>query len=271
MMKIAARLPVFARIFALNKREKFVISVILLSSGLFVFEFFGVNGLKFGLFLAVFTNFVLYLILRKDLKGAYSIPIFILPFLYTVSFGLFYLLFPARFLPKMIITVLYAFGLYSLFLTQNIFAVSSVKAINLLRSARIVLFVLTLIILFFLLNVVFRLYLPVFITPLLVFVLTYVLNIQSMWFYSMDKEKIPDMLLFGAAISLIITQMSAILIVWPVNSTIYSIFLTGMFYVFSGLSHSWIEGRLFKGILWEYVWVAFLSILILVSFSNWGI
>lgn len=271
-MKVLLRIPVLPKILSLNKRGKLVFLVLILTLGLFIFEFLGVNGLAFGLFLAVFTDVFLFLILRKDIARFFSyLPVFILPFLYTISFSLFYLLFPSRFFLKIIITIIYAFGLYSLFLTQNILVVSSNKTINLLRSARIVLFIITQIILFFLLNVIFLARFPIYIMPVFVFVAVFILNFQSLWFYRTNKSQVRDVFLYSFFLAFIMSEMSFIITVWPVNSTIYSIFLTGIFYVFSGMSHAWVEGRLFKGVLWEYIWVAFLSLLILFSFSNWGL
>lgn len=270
-MRRVFRLPGYLGIVNLSKRGKFVMTVVLLSAGLMVFEFLGINGLKFGLFLAFLTDLFLYLILKEDIKGTFYYPIFILPFLYTISFGLFYLLFPPRLFLKILITCLYAFGLYSLFLTQNIFAISSVKTITLLRSARIVLFVITILILFFIFNIIFLMRFSIFLTPFIVFLITFILNFQSLWFYSMNRSQAKQIIINVFFIALAISEISFILTIWPVNGTIYSILLTGIFYVFSGLSHSWIEGKLFKDIMWEYVWVGFLSILILIFFSNWGI
>jgi hypothetical protein len=66
-------------------------------------------------------------------------------------------------------------------------------------------------------------------------------------------------------------ELSIVLNMWPINASIYAIFITGIFYAYSGLCHAWLEKRLFRGILWEYVWVGFLSVIILIFFSRWGI
>ncbi len=136
-----------------SKRQKFVVIVFLLSAGIFVSEFFtGTSTLLASLVLATLTDILLYWVLRKDIRGTAFIPIFILPFFYTLSCGLFYSVVPQRMISRVLITLFYSFGLYSLLLTQNIFAVSTLRTINLVRSARIVSFVLTLVILFFLTN-----------------------------------------------------------------------------------------------------------------------
>ncbi len=256
----------------LNKRQKLVFIVVFLSVGLFVSEYFsGFNVILLTLFLSILTDIFLYLVLKKDIKGTFYYPIFILPFFYTIAFSLFYSLIPARFLTRVGLTGIYAFGLYSLFLTENIFAVSGIRTINLLRSARIVSFVLTILVLFFLLNIGFSLRPPFYLLPIAVFVFSFFLNFQSLWTYSLDVSQIKETLFSSLIISLSMLELSLILTIWPVDASIYSIFLTGVFYTYSGLGHAWIERRLFKGVLWEYVWVGFLSILILLFFSKWGI
>lgn len=261
-----------ARFFEINKRQKFVLAVLILSIGVFISEYFtGQRLLIVSILLSFLTDILLFLILRKDIKGTFSLPIFVLPFFYTLAFPFFYTLVPTRFLTRIIITSLYAFGLYSLFLTQNIFAVSNIRTINLLRSARIVAFVLTLLVFYFLVNFIFSLRLPVLLTPLAIFPISYLLNIQSLWAYSLDSTQAKTISLFSFFIAFAIMQLALVLIIWPVNASVYSLFLTGIFYTYSGLCHAWLDRRLFKGILWEYIWVGFISVLFLVIFSKWGV
>jgi hypothetical protein len=260
------------RILKLNKRQKFVVAVLILSSGVFMSEYF--TGIKLTLSaigLAIATVVMLLFILRQDIKNTFFGPILVLPFFFSLAFPFFYALVPERLLSRLIITAIYAFGLYSLFLTQNIFAVSGIRTINLLRSARIVAFVITLLVFYFLVNFIFSLRLPVLITPLAILPLSFFMNIQTLWTYTLDTTQVRAIALFSAIIAISILQLSYVLILWPVNASIYSLFLTGVFYTYSGLCHAWLERRLFKGILWEYVWVGFISVLFLVIFSKWGV
>ncbi len=260
------------KLIQLNKRQKFVLIVGFLTIGIFISEFFfGLTLVISSLFLSILTSFFLYLVIKNDIKGTFYYPIFVLPFFYTASFVLFYPLLPARLLTRLILTFVYAFGLYSLFLTQNIFAVSAIRTINLLRSARIVSFVITILVLFFLTNIVFSLRLPFYISPIIIFTVTFLLNFQSLWIYNPTSETIPMALKLSLFISLALTELSIILNLWPIDASIYSIFLTGIFYSYSGLTHAWVEKRLFRGVLWEYIWVGFLAVIILLFFSKWGL
>lgn len=256
----------------LNKRQKLVLSVLFLSLVFFSIQFLKDTQLFVStVFLAILTDLVLYLILRKDVRETFFYPILVLPFFYSLSFPFFYTLVPDRLISQIIITSLYAFGLYSLFLTQNIFAVSGIRTINLLRSARIVSFVLTLLVLFFLFNFAFSLRQFYFITPVLTFVVALFMGFESIWSYSLNKLQAKEIAFSALIIAFVIMQLSIVLIMWPVNAAVYSLFLTGIFYTYSGLVNSWLEKRLFKGILWEYVWVGFISVLFLIVFSRWGV
>lgn len=260
------------RLLRLNKRQRLVLSVFILSLSFFLLQFLdGVYLFISILILALLTDLFLFFVLRKDVKGTFFYPILVLPFFFSLSFPFFYTLVPDRLISQLIITVLYSFGLYALFLTQNIFAISGIRTINLLRSARIVSFVLTLLVLFFLFNFAFSLRQIYFITPVLTFIVSLFMSFESLWSYSLDKSQIKEIAFSALVISLAITQLSFVLAIWPVNAAIYSLFLTGIFYTYSGLVHTWLERRLFKGILWEYIWVGLISVLFLVVFSRWGV
>jgi len=257
----------------LSKRGKFVFSVFLLSAALFFSELTtGWIVVTLGFILSFLTVLLLFLILKDDVaKKSHLLPILILPFFFTLSFSLFYSLIPARLLTRVLLTGVFAFGAYSLFLTENIFAISSLRTINLLRSARIVAFVITIFVLFFLFNIIFSLRLPLYITPFIVAVISFLMAAQFLWSYSESREGGGrEVYIFSTGVALMMGQLALVLTLWPVTPAIYAIFLTGIFYTYSGLANAWLERRLFKGILWEYIWVGALSVLFLLIFSNWG-
>lgn len=256
--------------FSLDKRKKFVVAVTILSGVLFVSQFqFGASGIVFPVLLSVLTNIFLWWAIKDDLKENFTLNVFILPFMYSLAFGLFYFLVPARLLSRFILTGLYAFGLYSLFLSQNIFVVGSIRTIALMSGARIVSFVVTLVSFFFLSNIVLTLHL--FVVPLIaiMFIYTYLLSYQSIWTYTLQKVAQP-LWLWVLALTLCIVQAAVVLWFWPSNPTVIALFLTGLFYTVVGLSHVWFERRLFRGVLWEYVWVSVVVFFVLLLFTTWG-
>ena len=252
-----------------SKRQKFVISVALLTFGLFFFERrLDSSAIMFSIALAFLTDAFLLISNYKEIKENFFPHLFILPFFYSLSFALFYFLVPARLLTRVSITFLYALGLYSLFLSQNIFIVGATRTIALLSSARIVSFILAVISYFFLSNVIISLDLPLIFTSLLIFLISFSLVMHSFWIYTLDKINTfqVNIVFF---ISLCLSEISLILWFWPASPIFAALFLTGFFYTIVGLLHVWIQKRLFRGVLWEYVWVAVIVFLILILSTSW--
>jgi len=260
-------------VFVVEKRQKFVIMVILLSLTLFIVEFTGYrftnSGIVIAVILSLLTDLLLFWAIREDLKQSFSWSVFILPFLFSLAFSMFYFLTPARFLSRILLTSLYAFGLYSLLLSQNIFIVASTRTIALLSGARIVSFVLTLVSYFFLTNIAFSLHIFLIPSILIVFLYTFLLLQHSLWTYTLQKTIYP-LSLWVLCLTLCLVEIAAVLWFWPSSPTVVALFLTGFFYTIAGMSHVWLEKRLFRGVLWEYVWVGTIVFFVLVLFTPWG-
>jgi hypothetical protein len=256
--------------FTIEKRQKFILSVTLLSILLFITEFqFGKSGLFIGIMLSVLTDMCLFWAIREDLNETNGFVVFILPFFYSLAFGSFYFLIPGRIIFRLLLTLLYAFGLYSLFLSQNIFVVSSIRTIQLLSGARIVSFVITLLSYFFFSNIVYSLHIFVLYEVLLVAIYTYLLSFHSIWTYSLQKTAYSTPL-WVLGMTTCLAEIGTAVWFWPTSPTIISIFLTGIFYVIAGLSHVWLEKRLFRNVLWEYTWVCVIVFFMLIIFTQWG-
>jgi len=254
----------------IEKRQKFIIAVIVLSLGFFLAEFqFSKLGFFTVLFLSFLTNIFLLWAVYGDIKENKSYQVFILPFFYSLAFGSFYFLAPTIFLSRVILTVVYAFGLYSLFLSQNILVVSSMRTIALLSGARIVNFVITLVSYFFLTNILYSLHVTIFLVILIILFYTFFLVYGSLWTYNLQKT-IQQIGVWVSVLTACLVEAAAVLWFWPTSPTVVALFLTGFFYTIIGLSHVWFERRLFKGILWEYVWVGSVTFFILILFSSWG-
>lgn len=256
--------------FFLDKRQKFVISVLILSFIFLSIQFsIGKQDILIVVALSLLANAFLYWAMRRDLKDHMMYAIFVLPFFYSLAFGLFYLLIPTRILFRILLTLVYGFGLYSLFLSQNIFVVGAIRTIALLTGARIVSFVITVICFVFLVNITISLHFSIPIILGILLLCTFPLAYHSLWTYTLQKA--PFRLSFwSAGITLCILEIATILLFWPSSPTVLALFLGGMFYLFLGLSHVWIERRLFRNVMWEFAWVLVISFLFLITFTSWG-
>lgn len=256
--------------FSIDKRQKFVIGIILLSLCLFFAEFqFAKAGISIAFILGLLTNLVLFWAIRQDLKENKEYEVFILPFFYSLAFGLFYSLAPTLFLVRLGLTMVYAFGLYSLFLSQNIFIVSAIRTIQLLSGARIVSSIITLISFFLLTNTIFTFHITIFPVIVLMVIYAYLLVHHSLWTYTLQKNSQP-MSVWVSALTVCIVEVATMVWFWPSNPTVIALFLAGFFYTLIGLAHIWFEKKLFKGVLWEYVWVGTIVFFVLIMFTQWG-
>ncbi|HSW47583.1 MAG TPA: hypothetical protein VLG67_00735 [Candidatus Saccharimonadales bacterium] len=256
--------------FSIDKRQKFVIGTIILSVGLFLSEYqLGRSGILVPIFLSVLTDLFLYWAIYQDLRENRTIEAFILPFFYSLSFGMFYFLSPSSLIFRLLLSAIYAFGVYSVFLSQNILAVSSTRTITLLSGARIVSFVTTLLSYFFLTNIVFTLHTNLLIVVVIVLVYNFFLVYHSLWTYTLQKID-KQLLIWAGTLTVCSIEACMLLWFWPSSPTFVALFLTGFFYAVVGLSHIWFERRLFKGIMWEYVWVGCIIFFVLILFTPWG-
>ena len=164
-------------------------------------------------------------------------------------------------------TSLYALGLYSLFLSQNIFTVSAIRTIALLSGARTVSLVLSLLSYFFLSNVVFSFHINVFITLFLIFAYTFLFVLQSIWVYTLDRNPLSQ-IFWVLSLTICLVEVAAFLWFRPTSPTVLALFLTAIFYVLIGLTQAWFEKRLFRGVILEYFWLTVISFIFLVLFTN---
>jgi hypothetical protein len=253
-----------------SKRQRFIFGVIVLSLGLFISEYIlGKSAMSIIFILALSTVGFLFLTLREDLKGNFSPQVFILPFFYSLAVGLFYLLVPARMLTRIGMTTLYALGLYSLFLTENIFTVSSIRTIALLSGARTVSLVLTLLSFFFISNVVFSFHINVFLTLLLIFIYSFLIVLQSIWTYTLEKNPFAE-IFWVLSLTFCLVEVAIFLWFRQGSPTVLALFLTAIFYVLIGLTQAWFEKRLFRSVILEYFWVTAVSFIFLILFTNFG-
>lgn len=268
--------PSFGRVWyklshiTITKRQKFVFVVMFLTIGLFIAEnLFGRSGIYIAILLAILTDVLFIIIMYPDLKGNFAPAMLILPFLYSLSCGLFFFLAPPRFLTRFMMTLVYAVGLYSLFLSHNIFIVAAIRTIALLTGARIVSFILTILAFFFLTTVVFSLHLPILPVLALVFAYSFFLIIHALWTVSLEK-KFFAFWQWNAILAFCVTEMALLIWFWPALYYFIAIFLTGFFYTVVGLSQAWFDKRLFRNVLWEYIWVSAIVLCILLFFTTWN-
>lgn len=256
----------------LSKRRRFILVSLILSVGLLI-----VQGLtpeeRIIAFVAYFV--ISYALsawsLYQDLNGIEWFTNLILPSLFPVSLGIFYFLLPQHPVTRLIVVVLFAVGMYALLLTSNIFAVASIRTIQLLRAARAVGFLITVLTATFLYHLVLSFKLDFYLVPLLVFVVSLPLFINGYWSSDLKDRLSKKVIQYSIVSSLIVSQVSMALSFWPVEAAMGSIFLAMVLYVILGLFQHLMEERLFKRAISEYMTFGVIVFIIVVVsvFFRW--
>lgn len=255
----------------ISKRKRFVIASVLLSIG-----FLGIQTLpeafrfiSIGI-LGIFTLIFFILSLWEGLSRDLTLLTLILPFFYTIAIGFFWFLLPSNVLARFPVIILYGIGIYSLSLTMNIYTVSAIRTIALLRAARGVGFVLTLFTMFLIFDNILSLRQTPFITSPLIFLVTLPIFLQGYWSITLQKRLSINIVNLTLISALVCAQIATCLFFWPVSVAVGSLFLTLTAYVLLGLGQAHLEGRLFSETVRDYIIVAALVFFGMYFFTSWS-
>jgi hypothetical protein len=254
-----------------TKRRKFVIASFILSLGLVGIQFLDNQYKIYAIFvLSLITSVLFFWSLREGLGKNSTLLTLILPAFFTAGVGVFWFLLPSNIFARLPMIVFYGLGIYALSLTMNVFTVSAVRTIALLRAARGVGFVLTLITLFLVYNAILSLKIPFWGNALLITALSFPLFLQGYWTIPLDKIITKDLLNISLVSSLVVGEIAVSLFFWPATLVVGSIFLTVAVYVLLGLGQAKLEQRLFTQTVREYLLVGILVFAGMYFATHWG-
>ncbi|MGA2910872.1 MAG: hypothetical protein ABSE04_03700 [Candidatus Microgenomates bacterium] len=256
----------------MTKRRRFVIISILLSLGFIGIQFltdqnrfWAIGGL--GIVTAILFYWALFETIGKNM----TVLTLVLPVIFTLGVGVFWFLLPANIFARIPVVIFYAIGIYILCLTANIYSVASVRTIALLRAARGVGFVLTLLTSFLVYDALLSLRTEIYILIPLVLAISFPLYLQGFWTTLLEPNLSRDLLVLSGCASLITAEAVATLYFWPVTVTVGSLFLTVSFYMLLGLGQAKIDGRLFASTVREHLTVGGLVFIAMFVATHWGV
>ncbi len=255
----------------MSKRRRFVITSILLSLGFIGIQFLTDQNRFWAIgVLGLATIFLFIWSLWGNLGRDMTLLTLVLPTIFTLGVGTFWFLLPAGVYTRIPIVIFYGLGIYVLASTMNIFTVSAIRTIALLRAARGVGFVLTLVTSFLVFDAILSLKTELFYLLPLVFLISLPLYFQGFWGVILEKTFSPKILPLSFISSLATTEIALSLYFWPVTVVTGSLFLTVAFYVLLGLGQANLEERLFKAIIREYLVVGALVFAAMFFATRWG-
>jgi hypothetical protein len=255
----------------MTKRRRFVITSILLSFGFVAIQFLTDQNRFWAIAVLGLATVVLFSwSLFEGLGRNMTLLALVLPTIFTLGVGTFWFLLPANIFARIPIVIFYGIGIYILCLTMNIFTVSTIRTIALLRAARGVGFVLSLITSFLVFDAILSLRSSIVYLLPYVLVIAFPLFFQGFWSVTLDKEFSKDVAITSAIATLIMGETAAVLFFWPVTVVVGSLFLTVTFYILLGLGQSKIEGRLFSATVREHLIVGTLVFIAMFFATHWG-
>lgn len=255
----------------MSKRTRFVITSVILSVGFIGIQFLNDQNRFWAIGILGLLTFALFLwSLFENLKPNMTMITLILPVMFTLGVGFFWFLLPSNIYAKIPIVIFYGLGIYVLSLTANIYSVASVRTIALLRAARGVGFVLTLLTSFLVFDAVLSLKTDIFYLMPAVFALSFPLYLQGFWSMELDTKFSKDLAIISIISSLITAELSAVLYFWPVTIVVGSLFLTVSFYMLLGLGQAKIDGRLFSSTVREHLVVGAVVFIAMILATRWG-
>lgn len=255
----------------MSKRKKFLISSLVLSLGFVAIQLIDNQYRIFSIVLlsALTAGFFAWSLI-EGLGKNMTLLTLILPTLFTAGVGMFWFLLPVSIYARLPVVVFYGIGIYALGLTMNIFTVAAIRTIALLRAARGVGFVLTLVTSFLVYDAIISFKIPFWASSPLISLFSFPLLLQGFWTIPLEKDYIPSLASISLVSSLVIGEVALGLGFWPVTLVGGSLFLTVAVYILLGLGQATLEQRLFLQTIREYLLVGVVVFAGMLLATHWG-
>lgn len=256
----------------MDKRQRSILTSVVLSLGLAGIQFLD-NPLRFWAIgiLGIVSIALFVWSLWEGLGLNLTLLVLILPFFFTIGVGFFWFLLPANIFTRLPIVMFYGLGVYSLCLTSNIYTVSAIRTIALLRAARGVGFVLAILTSFLVFNLILSLRLSPWFLFLALALASFPLFLEGFWSIVLEPRlNEPEFLQLAIISALSVGELGLALFFWPVSVVVGSLFLTVWVYMLLGLGQAKLEIRLFPRTVKEYVLVGMVVSIAMFFATRWG-
>ena len=254
----------------IEKRFRFVISTVILGSIMLLSTFFLFDKALIFILIFFVTSYLLsYFSLLEGIEGIELFTLFLMPILLTISFYLVYFLFPVRWLTRLPFMALYVVSFYAVLLCSNIFNVGVEKSLQLYRAAFSINFFYQAVVTFLFYNSLFSFKLYFIFNALVVFLISYLLSFQLLWSVKLELKYDKRIILQSILIAMLMAELALLGSFVPIKSTILALFLASSYYSLSGLIYNYIDQRLFKETVREYVSVWLIVLFITVLSLGW--
>jgi len=252
----------------MRRREKFVITSILLSVALMAVQYVSLDWRYFAIAgLMLISYLISAWALSDDLQAYEWLTILPFPALYAGSVALFYFLLPSNVLSQVFILGLFGVGMYALFLTSNIYSVAKGRTIQLIYAAHAVALFFTLITSLLYTNTILSLKFSFWGNAVLIGISHFPIVFMSLWSIRLEDFINKELVTYSLLLTLFLMEIMMVLSFLPIPIWYSALFMMGVLYISLGVIHSFLRGRLFENTANEYRLVAiFIALLFLLLF-----
>ncbi|OGF99168.1 hypothetical protein A2Y99_04995 [Candidatus Gottesmanbacteria bacterium RBG_13_37_7] len=257
--------------FIFDKRQRFAIQTIFLTAGILTTQIIW-EDFRFVMvgILSIITYILTVWSLAEDIKGTEWILLFILPVMFTASLSLFYFLLPARWIIRIILTTIFAIGSYAILLVENINNVAAERSIQLIRAAQSIGLLASLVVLFFSANVIYSLRLSFWQNLGLIFIVSFVLSLQSFWSVILATPITGRLIMYSGIVGLILGEIAFCLSFWPITNSSYALLIAASYYSLVGLLQHHLLDKFFINMIREYIFVFIFTLILALFVTRWG-
>jgi hypothetical protein len=226
--------------------------------------------LSFAIGLSVFVGILSGAVLWKSAGGFRRYSSIILIVYYTIAVYFFYVLLPVRWLTRLPVALMFGIGYYAILLTENIYNVATGRSIQLLRVARSVGLLMTLVTVYLLLETVISLHRSWYINGILYFVAVFPLIFQNLWSVELSLKLNHELFFDSIILGLVIAETGLALSFWPGISTLQVLFLTSLFYSLVGIYQLRLLDRLFYKTVREFIIITVIVFMMVLLTTSWS-
>lgn len=255
----------------INKNIRILLSTLILGSVMLLSTmFFFDKSIIFIPLLVVLTYFLTYFSLLEQIEKIEWFMLFLIPVVFTVSFYLFFFLFPVRWLTRIPFLLIYLISIFALLRSSNIFNVGVEKNLQLYRAAFSVNYFFHSVIVFFLANFIYSLKLSFFINGLLIGGILTILATHLFWTIKLDLSLNKSSVAHGLFIGVLIGEAVSLLSFLPFTTSVFALITTAGYYSLAGVNYAHLDQRLFRETIREYIFVLiFVCAIAFLSLMSW--
>jgi len=155
-------------------------------------------------------------------------------------------------------------------LTSNIYNVAAIRTIALLRAARAVGLLFSLISTFFLANVLFSLHLPFYLIILGTIGIVMPLYVVELWSYELAEFISRRVFLYALIFTIVSAELVLAISFWPIVPINGALASSTVMYVLLGLAQLYFDDKLKRKVTYEHLGIALIVFVIIIISTRWG-